>query len=239
MSAYEQRIWAKECTKRWQTKKYTILRCLWFSGANDGPLLSFVIGDQTDPNNINNNNHHNPAPVPNQNNDNNNNANGGGLQAAHLALLQVNIPDEPQDYKRPSLFPLRIVGLILITMMTVYILSCVTLFFPTFIGRKLMSLWFGDLRVHELYTCAIGVYSCWALMRTVICIASWVSAGLTLFKEKIRKFCTTVTKVRSSIMLRLTSRYPIWPNTVFGFLEFDSKWNSKLMALERSLKQLL
>ncbi|XP_075248827.1 E3 ubiquitin-protein ligase MARCHF6-like isoform X3 [Convolutriloba macropyga] len=164
-------------------------------GANDGPLLSFVIGDQTDPNNINNNNHHNPAPVPNQNNDNNNNANGGGLQAAHLALLQVNIPDEPQDYKRPSLFPLRIVGLILITMMTVYILSCVTLFFPTFIGRKLMSLWFGDLRVHELYTCAIGVYSCWALMRTVICIASWVSAGLTLFKEKIRKFCTTVTKL--------------------------------------------
>ena len=110
-------------------------------------------------------------------------------------FFQVNISDEHQDYRRPSLFPLRIMALLVITMITIYLVSCVGLYLPPFLGRQLMALWFGDLKIHELYTCAIGVYSFWAVTRAAICIFSWVSAGVNMFKEKIRHFVVLIFKV--------------------------------------------
>lgn len=58
-----------------------------------------------------------------------------------------------------------------------------------------MSLWFGDLKIHELYTCAIGVYSFWAVTRSAICVFSWVSAGVSMFKEKITHFLILIFKL--------------------------------------------
>jgi E3 ubiquitin-protein ligase MARCH6 len=120
----------------------------------------------------------------------------GGLQAAHLAMLQMNtVSERPQTYKQPSFFPLRIVLLILATMATIYAVCCSLLFVPTLIGRKMMALWFGDLRVHELYTCACGVYICWGVARAGVCLFSWAATGWFIFEQKIKAFLLLMMKL--------------------------------------------
>lgn len=66
---------------------------------------------------------------------------GGGLAAAHQALLQRDVPVGYQPFDRPSLFPIRLVGLLLFMCISLVIGSLLTLTIPVWIGRHGMMIW--------------------------------------------------------------------------------------------------
>jgi E3 ubiquitin-protein ligase MARCH6 len=95
---------------------------------------------------------------------------GGGLGAAHQALLLRDIPVGFQPYERPSVFALRLLGLILLMCVSLVIGSLIALTVPVWIGRYGMTIWSmgshipqpqnldeaAQSRPHELYTAAMG-----------------------------------------------------------------------------------
>lgn len=66
---------------------------------------------------------------------------GGGLAAAHQALLQRDVPVGYQPYERPSFFPVRLVGLLVFMCISLVIGSLLTLTIPVWIGRHGMMIW--------------------------------------------------------------------------------------------------
>lgn len=66
---------------------------------------------------------------------------GGGLGAAHQALLQRDVPVGFQPYDRPSLFAIRLIGLLIFMCISLVIGSLLTLTVPVWIGRHAMALW--------------------------------------------------------------------------------------------------
>lgn len=66
---------------------------------------------------------------------------GGGLAAAHQALLQRDVPVGYQPYDRPSFFPVRLIGLLVFMCISLVIGSLLTLTIPVFIGRHGMMIW--------------------------------------------------------------------------------------------------
>lgn len=66
---------------------------------------------------------------------------GGGLAAAHQALLQRDVPVGYQPYDRPSFFPIRLVGLLVFMCISLVIASLLTLTIPVWIGRHGMMIW--------------------------------------------------------------------------------------------------
>lgn len=66
---------------------------------------------------------------------------GGGLAAAHQALLQRDVPVGYQPYDRPSLFPIRLVGLLVFMCISLVLSSLLTLTIPVWIGRHGMMIW--------------------------------------------------------------------------------------------------
>lgn len=66
---------------------------------------------------------------------------GGGLAAAHQALLQRDVPVGYQPYERPSFFPVRLVGLLIFMCISLVIGSLLTLTIPVWIGRHGMMIW--------------------------------------------------------------------------------------------------
>lgn len=61
---------------------------------------------------------------------------GGGLAAAHQALLQRDVPVGFQPYERPSLFPMRLVGLLVFMCISLVVSSLLTLTVPVWIGKN-------------------------------------------------------------------------------------------------------
>lgn len=66
---------------------------------------------------------------------------GGGLAAAHQALLQRDVPVGYQPYDRPSFFPIRLIGLMVFMCISLVIGSLLTLTIPVWIGRHGMMIW--------------------------------------------------------------------------------------------------
>lgn len=66
---------------------------------------------------------------------------GGGLAAAHQALLQRDVPVGYQPYEKPSFFPVRLFGLLVSMCISLVIGSLLTLTIPVWIGRHGMMLW--------------------------------------------------------------------------------------------------
>jgi E3 ubiquitin-protein ligase MARCH6 len=66
---------------------------------------------------------------------------GGGLGAAHQALLQRDVPVGFQPYERPSFFVIRLIGLLILMCISLVIGSLITVTVPVWIGRHGMSLW--------------------------------------------------------------------------------------------------
>lgn len=64
-----------------------------------------------------------------------------GLGAAHQALLQRDVPVGFQPYEKPTLFAIRLIGLIILMCISLVIGSLVTLTIPVWIGRHGMSVW--------------------------------------------------------------------------------------------------
>jgi E3 ubiquitin-protein ligase MARCH6 len=98
--------------------------------------------------------------------------NGGGLGAAHQALLLRDVPVGFQPYERPSVFPIRLLGLIVLMCISLVIGSLTALTIPVWIGRHGMTIWSmgshipqpqnideaAQSRPHELYTAAMGKF---------------------------------------------------------------------------------
>lgn len=143
---------------------------------------------------------------------------GGGLAAAHQALLQRDVPVGYQPFDRPSLFPVRLVGLIVFMCISLVIGSLLTLIVPVWIGRHGMMIWSmstglasgkvvdqnADLvvdesttlpsvptaRPHELYTAAIGIYMCWLMSKGIALAVNLFPQGRTAILEKFKHWCS-------------------------------------------------
>lgn len=54
------------------------------------------------------------------------------------------------------------------------------------VGRKLLNLWHGGVKIHEIYTCAWGLYACWLTIRLVTVVVSWIPQGRSAFVTKLK-----------------------------------------------------
>ena len=60
-----------------------------------------------------------------------------------------------------------------------------------------MSLWMGEIVVHELYTAACGLYLMWLACRTVAVLVSWTPLGVIGVVKKISGWLMLVGQVFS------------------------------------------
>ena len=66
-----------------------------------------------------------------------------------------------------------------------------------YIGRRLMAIWTGESKVHELYTVACGLYACWVVLRTAMILYTWIPQGWHAIFSKIVEWSILVNIVFS------------------------------------------
>lgn len=124
------------------------------------------------------------------------------LAAVHHAIIHRDVPVAFQPYDKPSLFPLRLCGLLLFMCISLVIASLITLTVPVWIGRQVMSLWsVGSIatqvvvqgaevtpRPHELYTAALGTYLCWMLTRGIAIAVTLLPQGRAAVIDKLKQW---------------------------------------------------
>ncbi|XP_031563606.1 E3 ubiquitin-protein ligase MARCH6-like [Actinia tenebrosa] len=132
---------------------------------------------------------YNAAPV---NNDHPNNNHNPPPEQQHQPPPPQPIAHNPdgtvfgfQPYIRPNTFSFKIVMLVLFMCLSMSFASFVTLTVPVAIGRAIMSLWMGNLPVHELYTAACGLYFIWLVCRLCVVTMSWIPLGIRGMVEKV------------------------------------------------------
>ncbi|XP_067642851.1 E3 ubiquitin-protein ligase MARCHF6 [Eurosta solidaginis] len=124
------------------------------------------------------------------------------LGAVHQAIMQRDVPVGFQPYDRPTLFPLRLCGLLFFMCISLVIASVITLTVPVWIGRQVMALWsvgghFTSYQVvaqapevsprpHELYTAALGTYLCWIISRGVAIAVNLLPQGRAAVMDKMK-----------------------------------------------------
>ena len=64
--------------------------------------------------------------------------------------------------------------------------------FSVWVGRQLMRLWVKDMRVHELYTAACGLYACWLMLRAVSIAGHWLPQGWRAIWERVHEWTILV-----------------------------------------------
>ncbi|XP_013100467.1 E3 ubiquitin-protein ligase MARCHF6 [Stomoxys calcitrans] len=124
------------------------------------------------------------------------------LAAVHHAFIHRDIPVAFQPYDKPTVFQIRLFGLIICMCISLVIASLVTLTVPVWIGRQVMSLWsVGSIttqvavqnaeatpRPHELYTAALGTYLCWMLTRGIAIAVTLLPQGRAAVMDKIKQW---------------------------------------------------
>uniref|UniRef100_T1PIL8 E3 ubiquitin-protein ligase MARCHF6 n=1 Tax=Musca domestica TaxID=7370 RepID=T1PIL8_MUSDO len=124
------------------------------------------------------------------------------LAAVHHAIIHRDVPVAFQPYDKPTVFPLRLCGLLFFMCISLVIASLVTLTVPVWIGRQVMSLWsVGSIttqvavqgaevtpRPHELYTAALGTYLCWMLTRGIAIAVTLLPQGRAAVMDKIKQW---------------------------------------------------
>jgi E3 ubiquitin-protein ligase MARCH6 len=140
--------------------------------------------------------------------------NHDGLAAAHQALLQREGPMGFQPYKRPGCFPFLIFGLIVLMLLSWLFVSLIFMLVPVFLGRQIFALWFDENpRVYELYTSAMGLYTCLLLIRGATLFAGWVQQGWLQLSQKLREWAAIGAKASVAFAL-LVGLIPL----LFGLL---------------------
>ncbi|ODN03068.1 E3 ubiquitin-protein ligase MARCH6 [Orchesella cincta] len=119
---------------------------------------------------------------------------GGGLGAAHQALLLRDGPTGFLPYTRPKLFPAKITLLLLSMCATLTIVSIFILTVPVSVGRFVMRYWLSnpDEPIHELYTTASGLYVTWLTVRLLILFGTWIPRGWAAVWDMIRRWSVTM-----------------------------------------------
>jgi len=144
----------------------------------------------------------------------NNDDNAGGLAAAHQAMLQREGPTGFQAYTKPTYFTARMVGLMLLMVLSWLVVSLMMMVVPVCLGRCVFSLWVVDgHRVYELYTAATGLYLCLVLAKGGIMLATWVRQGWTALGNRFKEWAQLAGKAIVAIVL-LSGLIPL----LFGLL---------------------
>ncbi|CAG7827854.1 unnamed protein product [Allacma fusca] len=128
---------------------------------------------------------------------------GGGLGAAHQALLLRDGPTGFHPYIRPGCFPIKIGLLILAMMGTLTVVSIFILVVPVSVGRFVMSYWLSssDEPVHELYTTASGLYVTWLVIRGFLLLGTWIPKGWSAVWATAKKWSLMVIKATVAVVL--------------------------------------
>ena len=71
--------------------------------------------------------------------------------------------------------------------------------FAVYMGRYLMSLWMGDVRIHELYTAACGLYTCWVLLRVATVVYNWAPQGFMAIFDRVQEWVVLVSLMWKSL----------------------------------------
>jgi E3 ubiquitin-protein ligase MARCH6 len=82
-----------------------------------------------------------PRPIEEEQRPQDQGPGGGGLGAAHQALLQRDIPVGFQPYDKPSFFAIRLIGLLIFMCISLVIGSFLIITVPVWIGRHAMTVW--------------------------------------------------------------------------------------------------
>lgn len=153
------------------------------------------------------------------------------LGAAHRALFRRGTPIGYQEYDRPNWFPLRLIGLLVMTCIGMVIGSLFTLTVPVWIGRHGISMWNveNDLhqlslnrvsdttissstdgvddsltshgRPHELYTAALGIYMCWILSRGISIAVNLFPQGREAIVAKLKQWASVATSYAMAFVI--------------------------------------
>ncbi|ELT87335.1 hypothetical protein CAPTEDRAFT_168587 [Capitella teleta] len=111
-----------------------------------------------------------------------------GLGEAHQAMMQPGGPVGFQPYARPLYFSIRLLLLLAFMGVTLFASSLISLILPVSLGRQMMGLWMGDIKVHELYTAACGLYTCWVTLRAATVICNWAPQGSAAIISRIKEW---------------------------------------------------
>jgi len=139
---------------------------------------------------------------------------GGGLAAAHQAMLQREGPTGFQSYNKPVYFTARITGLMLLMIASWLTLSLSLMVLPVWMGRCVFTHWVAEgHRVYELYTAATGLYLCLVLARGSIMLATWLRQGWAALGHRLREW----TKVAGRTVVAVALLMGLIP-LLFGLL---------------------
>jgi len=147
-----------------------------------------------------------PPPLPQQ--DGPDLANGG-LGAAHQAMLQGGGPTGFMPYKRPTYFLLRLLLLLAAMCVTLFVASVAGFLVPVALGRAflnyVMAVYGTNVKIHELYTAACGLYLMWLTLRLATLLYTWIprGAGVILLRLGDAALFTGKTLLLASLFLLL------------------------------------
>uniref|UniRef100_A0A183CVB2 RING-type E3 ubiquitin transferase n=1 Tax=Gongylonema pulchrum TaxID=637853 RepID=A0A183CVB2_9BILA len=117
------------------------------------------------------------------------------LAAQHQALLLVREPQGFQAYHRPSHFALRVIALLIALSITTVITSIVFCVVPVTLGRFIVHKISGHTNVHELYTVAAGLYSCWILLKLFFLVMEYAPKGTAFLLSAFHNMALTIAKL--------------------------------------------
>lgn len=129
-----------------------------------------------------------------------------GLAAAHQAILMMEPPSGYQPYERTSFFMARLIALLISVCISLVISSLIALTLPVWLGRSVMTLWLvgapppgpqiaatadtqAEVKVHELYTAACGLYLCWLVARAISLVLNWLPQGRAAILDRLKQWC--------------------------------------------------
>ena len=72
------------------------------------------------------------------------------------------------------------------------ILATLTFDITVYIGRRLMSIWMGEAKIHELYTAGCGLYTCWVVLRAFSVLSNWIPQGWRAIADKVTEWVLLV-----------------------------------------------
>lgn len=99
-----------------------------------------------------------------------------------------------QAYIRPSLFGVRVTLLFCATSLSLLFGGLFMLTVPVITGRKLIAIWMGDVKVHELNTAACGLYVGLVTLRVFTLLCSWIPRGWGAIALKVKEGLLILTK---------------------------------------------
>ena len=104
---------------------------------------------------------------------------------------------------RPKLFSLKIFFLLMLTSLSLLFGGFFVLTAPVIVGRRLIGLWMGNVKVHELNTAACGLYVGLVMTRVTTLLCSWIPRGYSAIINKIKEWSLITCKALLSAVVLL------------------------------------